>query len=81
MSSYIDFGQFVRISALAGDLDNDNTVGLSDAVAGLQILTGISPSIFHPEYVTRGIDVNGDNHVGIADIHYILRKAVGLNIN
>lgn len=79
VSDYVNFSDFVRISALAGDLNNDNGVGLDDVVIGLQVMTGITPAGFHPEYAIAGIDVNGDGRAGLAEAIYTLREVAGVN--
>jgi hypothetical protein len=79
VSDNVDFSDFARISALAGDLNNDNGVGLEDVIVGLQVMTGIPPAIFHPEFILAGIDVNGDGRAGLAEAIYGLRIAAGFN--
>ncbi len=79
VSDNVDFSDFAQISALAGDLNNDNGVGLGDVIVGLQVMVGITPAIFHPEYVMAEIDVNGDDRAGLAETIFDLRDIAGLN--
>ena len=74
----MDFSDFVRISSLPGDLNNDNGVDLTDVILGLQILAGLPPAMFHPLYAIAGIDVNGDGRAGIAEAVHGLRDVAGL---
>lgn len=57
-----------------GDVDNNETVELSDAILSLQVSAGIgSISTIH-----HGADVNGDNRIGIEESIYILQKVAGI---
>jgi hypothetical protein len=79
VSDNVDFSDFARISALSGDLNNDNGIGIDDVIVGLQVITGITPAVFHPEYVMAGIDVNGDGRTGLAEAIYNLQEVAGFN--
>lgn len=57
-----------------GDLNLDNTVDLTDAILGLQIVVGITPST--QTYVAA--DVNGDGALGTAELIFILQTIAGL---
>ncbi|WP_207682637.1 Ig-like domain-containing protein [Desulfonema magnum] len=52
-----------------GDIDNNETVDVRDAVLGLQILAGITPT--HPVFITA--DVNGDGRIGTEEVIHILQ--------
>jgi M6 family metalloprotease-like protein len=56
------------LGAIPGDADNDGDVDLADAIAVLKIMAGL------PESVNVNADVNGDQHIGIEEIIYILRN-------
>ena len=56
------------------DINNDQTVDLTDAVLALQILAGIEPAAT----VYKEADVNGDNRIGLEEVIYILQKVSGL---
>lgn len=53
------------IAAPQGDINQDDVISIEDAILGLQVLAGESPSI--PEFV-EGLDVNGDSLLGLAEI-------------
>jgi hypothetical protein len=54
----------------AGDLNNDGSVDLVDAVLGLRILTGQTVSM----EVVAAADVDGDGVLGLAEVMYILAE-------
>lgn len=57
---------------LHGDLDGDGSITLTDAVIGLQLLTG---STFQPPLaVHKEADLDGDLKIGIAEIIYVLQE-------
>jgi len=56
-----------------GDVNGLGSVDLTDAIAGLQVLAGLSPP-----NVKVGADVNGNNKIGLEEVIYILQKAAGL---
>ncbi len=78
VSDNVDYGNYVPMSGFDGDLDNNDRVDLADAVTAFQVMTGMSPGVFHPEYAVMGIDINGDNRAGLAEAIYILRNVSGL---
>ncbi len=53
-----------------GDINNDDTVDLKDAILALKIVTGYNPSEF--EYGNTDVDINGDDRVGMDELLYIL---------
>lgn len=61
----------------AGDVTCDNTVGDADSVAALQIAAGAGPD-FCVACVSAGIDINGDNKIGLQEAAYATRKEAGL---
>ncbi len=54
------------------DLNGDNVTDLIDAIVGLQVLTGRNPSQLRTDYVNSGVDVNGDDQIGLEELIYIL---------
>jgi hypothetical protein len=56
---------------LAGDLDGDDNISLSDTIIGLQVISGNSPS--ESDTMTDG-DVDGDGKVGMAEVIYTLQE-------
>ncbi len=56
---------------LPGDLDDNGTVDLTDAVLGLQLLSGLTPA--KPLY--KQADVDGNGHLGLPEVVYILQRA------
>ncbi|MDL1964161.1 MAG: C10 family peptidase [Deltaproteobacteria bacterium] len=61
-------------TVVPGDVDNNETVELSDAILSFQVSAGICPV----STVHHGADVNGDNKIGIAESIYILQKVSGI---
>ena len=61
-----------------GDLDNDGLVTLSDAIIALKIIVGITPDVFHPEYVDSTVDIDGNDQAGLAEALFSLQVAAGL---
>jgi len=53
-----------------GDVKEDGTVDLLDAVLALQVSAGMTP----PEEVNKDADVNGDESIGLSEVIYILQK-------
>jgi hypothetical protein len=59
---------------IAGDVNQDGLVNLSDAIIGLQIVAGMAPS----GTINIGADVNADGKIGIKEVIYVLRKGAEL---
>jgi hypothetical protein len=64
-----------RVDIQKGDLNNDRTVDLMDAVLAAQIITGIKPS----ETLYKQADIDGDERIGIEELIYILQKISGVS--
>ena len=60
-----------------GDLNNDNAVKLEDAIIALQVISGVTPSQVRLDYVSSGVDVDGDNKIGLPEVLYILQSVAG----
>jgi len=63
---------------LKGDINADTVVNLADALIVLKAAAGFSDLPIRADYVSSGIDVNGDNKIGTAELIYILQKTAGL---
>ena len=63
--------------AMKGDLNGDGVIDLGDVIIGLKVLTGGDTTGFVSDYITSGIDINGDNAVGIPEIGYDLQVVSG----
>jgi hypothetical protein len=61
--------------ALKGDLDGNGESGLADVIVALKIASGTAWNFWY-DYAAAGIDVNGDNRVGMPEAVYILREIV-----
>jgi hypothetical protein len=58
-----------------GDVSGDNQIDLADAIIGCQAAAGGDVSkVVRPNYSTSGVDVNGDNKLGIAEVIYVMQK-------
>lgn len=55
---------------VGGDINFDGTIDLTDAILGLQMLTGMSPA----KAISAGADVNGDGVLNIAEILAIFEQ-------
>lgn len=69
---------FLLGNILAGDLNNDKTINLLDAILAFQAFVGLNPPGIRADYATSATDVNGDNQIGLAEIIYILQRTAGL---
>ncbi|MBE0583429.1 MAG: hypothetical protein IH612_06645, partial [Desulfofustis sp.] len=73
----LDIGAFEYAAAvLVGDLDGDGSVGLTDGMIALQIVSGIATDSLRPDYPVSGADVNGDGRAGLAEAIFALQAAV-----
>jgi hypothetical protein len=59
---------------MEGDIDHNGSVELLDAILGLQVCAGISPS----KTVHMGADVDYDSRLGTEVVVYILQAISGL---
>ena len=50
----------------------DGTTNLTDAILGLQILSGNTPTTS----ISTNSDINNDSKIGVEEVIYILREAV-----
>ncbi len=57
----------------AGDINDDWSVNLSDAILVLQVLAGMNPANVH-----RSADVNYDGKISTAELLFILQKVSGM---
>ncbi len=72
MNFWAFFGLYLYQRNNLGDMDNNQTVDLRDAISGLKILTDINiPGI-------SVSDINGDNKIGFEEIFYILQIISGI---
>ncbi|MBN1381258.1 MAG: hypothetical protein JXA41_06265 [Deltaproteobacteria bacterium] len=78
-SSWLDAS--IVAKPLPGDLDGNEAVDMGDAVLVLQILSGQVPDQLRFEYVEAGVDINGDNQAGLAELLYIMQTTSGLRQN
>jgi hypothetical protein len=66
-----------RSAEVAGDINDDGSVTLADAVIALRVAAGIATAAgVRGDYAASGIDVNGDDKVGIDEAGYVLIKLV-----
>jgi hypothetical protein len=62
------------VSILAGDINNDGTIDLTDAILALKILSNISL----PVTLFKAADVNGDGVIGLQEALQALQVTSGL---
>lgn len=59
---------------LSGDIDGNGSVGLEDAILGLQLIVSILPA----QNIHVCSDVNGDYRIGLDEVMFIFQKAANL---
>lgn len=65
----------VSIRTNTGDINNDGTIGLDDAILALQACIGTAPiPEISPDYDFTSADANGDGKIGMEEAVYILLK-------
>jgi hypothetical protein len=57
---------------LTGDIDNDKSITLGDAILALRVLSGQQDTIFY-YYPDSLIDVNGDKRIGLEEALYVMQ--------
>jgi len=68
----------IRYVNAKGDVNGDWTVNLQDAIAALQVFSGMNSAVLRADFAASGADVNGDGRVGIAEVLYIFQKIAGM---
>ncbi len=59
------------LAPVAGDVNNDGTIDLVDAIMSLRVATGLAPG----QTLSTGADVDGDKKIGMPEVIHIIRKA------
>ncbi|MBI9085425.1 MAG: DUF1566 domain-containing protein [Desulfobacterales bacterium] len=72
-STESDEWSFTSKSIIAGDVNDDGLVNLTDAVLSLKVLAGVAPE----QTVYDAADVDGDSAIGLAEVVYALQWAAG----
>lgn len=79
----IDIGsievQEENIGPLMADLNTDRQTDLADAIIALKIISRF-PYTLRTDYVSAGIDANGDTIAGMAEALYLLQVCAGLRV-
>ena len=55
---------------LAGDINGDSAIDLTDVVIGLKIVSG--ETVIHP--INKSSDINSNNRIGMEEVIYIMQK-------
>ncbi|MCP4110353.1 MAG: hypothetical protein GY749_33350 [Desulfobacteraceae bacterium] len=55
---------------IAGDINQDRQIDLTDAILAIKIVAGIEPDTV----INRTADINGDGKTGLEEAFYVLRK-------
>ena len=63
---------------LKGDVNRDGVVDLQDAILVLQFLSGQTSVEIRADYVSSGIDVDGNNRISAAEALYAVQAVAGL---
>ena len=66
------FALDIEVLPLAGDVNADGAIDLTDLLLSLQVLAGADPA----DVALEG-DVNGDGRIGLAETDYILQRISG----
>jgi alpha-tubulin suppressor-like RCC1 family protein len=67
------------LPCLPGNISDDPSVDMQDAIIALQVLSGLDvSSVIRTDYPISGVDIDGDRKVGLAEAIYILQKLVEL---
>jgi hypothetical protein len=62
-----------------GDIDGDGNIDLTDCIIALKALIEMDTTGFiRSDYVASGVDINGDDKVGLAETIYIMQRIAGL---
>ncbi len=59
-----------RVSVIPGDINDDKTIDLKDAIISLQIISGIIPN----ETFNKASEVDGNNKIGLEEVICILQN-------
>jgi len=65
---------FTTMEIIAGNINGDGYVDLTDAIPALQICAGITPA----QTIWVEADINNDGRIGLAEALYILQTVAGL---
>lgn len=64
--------------SLMADLNDDESVTLTDAILALKVLSGLGPVGIRPAYASSGADVGGNLKIGPEEVIYILQRLAGM---
>ena len=64
--------------SLMADLNDDETVSLTDAILALKVLSGLDAVGIRSGYAASGADVGGNLKIGPEEVIYILQKVGGM---
>ncbi len=70
----ITFFEGKQVSVIPGDINDDKTIDLKDAIISLQIISGIIPN----EIFNKASEVDGNNKIGLEEVICILQNISGL---
>jgi len=65
---------YIKVSYIPGDINDDGYVDLGDAVLALQVMSGTTSA----GAVYKEADVNGDNKIGLEEVLYVMQKVTEL---
>ena len=64
-------------NVVLGDINGDSDVDLRDFILTLQAVSGFDSPGLIANYATSGVDVDGDDKIGLAEVIYVMQKVVG----
>ena len=64
---------------LKGDINGDWNVDMADVIIALKVLAGMDVyGLIRTDYTASGVDVNGQNKIGLDEVIYIMQNVSGL---
>ncbi len=63
---------------LKADINDDDLINLTDAILSLQVLSGIASAEVRGDYATSGVDVSGDNKIGLEEVLFQLQDMASI---
>jgi YD repeat-containing protein len=60
--------------SLLADLNDDESVTLTDAILALKVISGLSPDGIRSQYGASGADIGGNRKIGPEEVIYILQR-------
>jgi hypothetical protein len=66
------------LAVLKGDINNDGSVNMQDAILVLQLLSGFNPLGVRTDYAASATDIDGNDKIGLPEVICIFQKISGI---